>query len=122
MQPTLGFSPRIGFALDVFGNGKTSLKGGYGIYFTETQLNVAHNSVYNNPFYVQEVIYNTPPSFASPGTNASLAPLSAYGLAEHWHTPYNQGYSLELQHQFAGQTLVDIAYSGNVSRPPTRSG
>jgi hypothetical protein len=115
-QPTLNFSPRIGFALDVFGDGKTSLKGGYGIYFTETQLNVVHNSVYNNPFYVQEVIYNTPPSFASPGTNASLAPLSAYGLAEHWHTPYNQGYSLEIQQQFPRQTLIDIAYSGNGSR------
>jgi hypothetical protein len=115
-QPTLNFSPRIGFALDVFGDGKTSLKGGYGLYFTETQLNVVHNAVYNNPFYVQEVIYNIPPSFASPGTNASPAPLSAYGLAEHWHTPYNQGYSLELQQQFPKNILIDIAYSGNVSR------
>jgi hypothetical protein len=115
-QPTLGFSPRLGFALDVFGDGKTALKGGYGIYYTETQLNVVHNAVYNNPFYVQEVIYNLPPSFASPGTNASPAPLSAYGIADHWRTPYDQGYSLEVQQQLPKQTLIDIAYSGNVSK------
>jgi hypothetical protein len=115
-QPTLNFSPRIGFAWDIYGNGKTSLKGGYGIYYSESQLNLVHNSVFNNPFYVQEVVYNTPPSFASPGTNSVSAPLSAFGLAEHWHTPYDQGYSLELQQEFPGQTLIDIAYSGNVSR------
>ena len=115
-QPALGFGPRLGFAMDVFGDGKTSLKGGFGIYFSETQLEVVQNSVENNPLYVQQVIFNAPPSFASPGTNASLAPQTAYGVAEHWHTPYTQGYSLEVQQAFPRRTMVDLAYSGNVSR------
>ncbi len=115
-QPTLNFSPRIGFALDVYGDGKTSVKGGFGIYYSESQLNLVHNAVYNNPLYVQEVQYNAPPSFASPGANVQLAAPSAFGLGEHWHTPYDEGYSLEVQQQFPGQTLLDIAYSGNVSR------
>jgi hypothetical protein len=117
-QPLLNFAPRIGFALDVFGDAKTSLKGGYGVYYLQTQLNIAHQAVYNNPAYVQVVTYAnpaSPPSFANPGTPASTAPLSVEGIDKNWHTPYSQGYSLEVQQQFPHQILADIAYSGNVS-------
>ena len=114
-QPTLNFGPRVGFAWDLFGDGKTSLKGGYGLFYLQTQLNIVHQTVYNNPSYVKVVTFNSPPSFASPGTPASTAPLSAYGIDKNWRTPYSQGYSLEIQQEFPGQTLVDIAYSGNRS-------
>src|SRR6185436_20660473 len=34
------FSPRVGFAWDVKGNGRSVLRGGYGIYFDQSFLNV----------------------------------------------------------------------------------
>ena len=45
------FGPRVGFAWDVFGDARTSLRGGYGLSFEGTLYNPLSNTRWNPPFY-----------------------------------------------------------------------
>jgi hypothetical protein len=45
------FGPRVGFAYDVFGNGRTSLRGGFGVSYEGTLYNPLSNSRWNPPYY-----------------------------------------------------------------------
>jgi hypothetical protein len=112
----LNFAPRLGFALDVFGNGMTSLRGGYGIAFDSSLFGTYEQNIFQNPPFVNTpTVSNT--SFDNPGAvsaNVNYAAQVIRATSPHFRTPYNQQFSLNVQQQLPGRIVAEIGYVGSV--------
>jgi len=102
-------SPRFGFAWDVFGDGRASLRGGYGWFFnTNNQQNLI--VTVTNPPATPRVSITNPTFPAAPferGLGNTMRPVE-------WNikNPSVHVWNLSLQHRLWGDTAVTVGYAG----------
>jgi hypothetical protein len=113
------FAPRIGFAYNPDGHGKTSIRGGFGIFFDRLLNGDWEWNAFYSPPLVQTSTINIG-SFDQIGGGANYISPSPNGLystgTPAFKAPNYANYNLSVQRQLLPSTTVEIAYVGNVAR------
>jgi hypothetical protein len=116
------WQPRIGFSEDLFGNGKTVLRGGFGTFYERMQGNDIFGVATSAPFDPSLSISN--PYFSTPGKNWStgnvIAPTSLIfagsgdSVAQTFRAPAVAMYSFGLQRELTPSVIWAAQYVGNL--------
>jgi hypothetical protein len=119
------FAPRIGFAYDITGKGRTVVRGGWGLFYDAFAQDIFLGHAPYNCAFCPGAAYTGfgPGAISSAGANAG--PITAgspvfsgfsglgdfFGTNRNLPTPYTQNFNLNLQQQF-GKAVIQVGYVG----------
>ena len=113
------WQPRIGFAYNLGGDGKTVLRGGFGMFFERVQGNDVYNAALNPPFAYQpsanNVYFSNPNVSTATGTVPATLPTfpsTLTSLSYNYPNPGTSEFSFGVQRQVAPSIIAQVQYVG----------
>lgn len=105
-------APRLGFAWDVTGDGRTAVRGGAGLYHdTDGPFNSAFGiAAFSPPFAATNTINS--PTFPRP-PDAGVAARTARTIDYNIKQPYGLTFNLSVQRELTGNIVAMIGYAGS---------
>ena len=106
--------PRFGMAWDLFSDGRTVVRGGYGIYYDQPLVGIfLQNAFVNPPFVASPQVLNA--QLSNPGAGISPASVPVTNLiasSDPFETPRTQQWNAGIQRQLYARGVVDVTYVG----------
>ena len=118
------FGPRLGFAYDLRGSGRTLLRGGFGTFWNTPLTGTASSKGQNPPFLLAQALANPSPfvpslSYSSSATDPPTAATggdSRSSFDPNFRDGYAQQWSVNVQQQLGTNYMVEVGYVGSRSR------